>query len=598
MIISSRKSPRLSLRPGSFNSLDRGPKSSTSSRFNFNHLMVSPPPSPGLPALVPRHGKKPTPTRAPRRYMRVFCWMVGVVLILYYGSMRLQLESYRNPVGWAAYSGVEYEMVEESVLPDYPTPVVVTDQRGKVKWTVSIPPDHEFPLEPKQYAEICQQNTEVASRVSDLHAHLNRQHFRQGYYHVDKNFMDVAEAEAYGLLPGLKAKTTMKEDGSLVGINQDGLIDSGVCEKTLTFLMETSDASLGKTLMMIWTAYGLAQKERRQFFVDDSRWAYGKYTDYFKPPPIPACRPPPRHEMLPCPHQARHLVVSAATAAYTFGSSFKDEFENSKKMEVDRQKALFALARAGYQALFHLNHVDQKYVDERATALLEKTIRPPPEDENGMIIGVHVRHGDRHPFEYQYKDSYIPLDVYGKISRELVDSALRDSGKDGEKNQMAERHTIFVLASDDPDVYDSEEFSHAERAQELIRLASKKSSESAQQPASAIRKWVDENVGWEGGFFAGMFWSLGKPTSVPVTAIETPTTKLPPTDEALRLRQLVGRAYLLDIAVLGTASDRIICTVSSVGCKMLAVMMGWENAMEKKKWVNIDGDFSWTGVDW
>lgn len=105
-------------------------------------------------------------------------------------------------------------------------------------------------------------------------------------------------------------------------------------------------------------------------------------------------------------------------------------------------------------------------------------------------------------------------------------------------------------------------------------------------------------MGWEGGFFAGMFWSLGKPNSVPATAVEAPDTKLPPTEEALRLRELVGRAYLMDLAVLGRASDSIVCTVSSMGCKLLAVMMGWDNAIVMGKWVNIDGDFDWRGVSW
>lgn len=84
--------------------------------------------------------------------------------------------------------------------------------------------------------------------------------------------MDVAEAEAHGLLPGPKAKTTMKESASVIGEDQGGLIESNVCEKTMTFLLETHDAGLGKMLMMLWTAYGLAQKEGRQFFIDDSRW--------------------------------------------------------------------------------------------------------------------------------------------------------------------------------------------------------------------------------------------------------------------------------------------------------------------------------------
>lgn len=163
-------------------------------------------------------------------------------------------------------------MVGESELPDFPTPVVVTDRRGRAKWTVSIPPDHTFPLEPQQYLEICTQNMEVANHVADLHAHLHRPHGHYDYYHVDPNFMDVAEAEAHGLLPGPKAKTSMKGDGSLIGEKKDGLIESAVCEKTMTFLLETHDAGLGKMLMMLWSAYGLAQKEGRHFFIDDSRW--------------------------------------------------------------------------------------------------------------------------------------------------------------------------------------------------------------------------------------------------------------------------------------------------------------------------------------
>lgn len=303
--------------------------------------------------------------------------------------------------------------------------------------------------------------------------------------------------------------------------------------------------------------------------------------------------------MLPCPHHARHLVVSAVTAAQTFGGAFNEEFENPRKMEVYRQKPVFDLARQGYQALFRLNEADQKYVDERSLSLLDKTLRPPPEDQNGIIVGIHVRHGDRHPYEFQYRDSYVPLDRYAEKAQDLLHNAFNNSNGDGEVNAMAEAHSLFVVASDDPEVYESEEFSHASRAQEQIRLASNKVLESSKpSPAAAIRKFVEDSVGWEGGFFAGMFWSLGKPTSVPATAVEAPDTKLPPTEEALRLRELVGRAYLMDLAVLGRASDRVVCTVSSMGCKLLAVMMGWENAVVDGRWVNIDGDFEWRGVSW
>lgn len=205
--------------------------------------------------------------------MRAFFWLTGVLVIVYYGMSRIRAghTGFSN-VGWENNAGEQFEMVGDQDLPDFPTPVVVMDKKGRAKWTVSIPPDHPFPLEPKQYVDICSQNAEVASHVADLHTHSHKVHAAHyEYYYVDPYFMDVAEAENHGLLPGVKAKTTMKEDG-LVGETQDSLIESDVCEKSMTFLMETSDAGLGKTLLMLWTAYGLAEKEGREFFIDDSRW--------------------------------------------------------------------------------------------------------------------------------------------------------------------------------------------------------------------------------------------------------------------------------------------------------------------------------------
>lgn len=282
-----------------------------------------------------------------------------------------------------------------------------------------------------------------------------------------------------------------------------------------------------------------------------------------------------------------------------FGGAFNEAFEDPRKMEVYRQKPMFDFARWGFQDLFHLSDEDATYVTKRIFELEAKALLPAEERTNGTIIGVHVRHGDRHPYEFQYKDSYVPLDRFSNKARELMRQTFNNSGPNGGQNTVAVQHSVMVLASDDPDVYDSEEFSHAARAQEQIRLAAKQHIESP-KPAAAtgMRNFVDESVGWEGGFFSGMFWSLGKPSSVPATAAETPDTMLPPTQEALRLRELVGRAYLMDLAVLGQGTDKVVCTVSSMGCKLLAVMMGWEKAIDGGGFVNIDGDFDWRGVSW
>lgn len=339
--------------------------------------------------------------------------------------------------------------------------------------------------------------------------------------------------------------------------------------------------------------------------------AYGKYTTFFQPPPRPNCRPPPRHQMLPCPHYAQHLLVSAATTSSTFGGAFNEYYEDARKMEVYRQKPIFDLARAGYEALFHLASSDAQYVSSRISVLRARTVVPASIDasssntkENGTILGIHVRHGDRHPYEFQYRDSYVPLDRYTTQARNILLEKYNSSGPGGAENMAAEMKSLMLVASDDPDVYDADELSHALPAQERIRLASKTAVTSVSSAREAmhqngVRKFVDEAIGWEGGFFAGMFWSLGRPNLVPASASDAGlSSKLPPTEEAIRLRELVGRAYLLDLAVLGEASDSLVCTVSSMGCKLLAVMMGWDRAIVSKKWVNVDGDFEWRGVKW
>lgn len=66
-----------------------------------------------------------------------------------------------------------------------------------------------------------------------------------------------------------------------------------------------------------------------------------------------------------------------------------------------------------------------------------------------------------------------------------------------------------------------------------------------------------------------------------------------PTHEMRRLRGLIGRAYLLDLAVLGKG-DGVVCGVSSATCRVLGVMLGKE-AVEEGRWWNVDGEQGWAG---
>ncbi|KAI0385832.1 hypothetical protein F5Y04DRAFT_157882 [Hypomontagnella monticulosa] len=592
--------PRLNLRRAASYQHEKAPLSATSSRFNFNHLMFSPPPSPGLPALVPRPRKTSSGPR-PSRVLRVAGWLFGLALTIFIVRAVLKKDVQVPVVGWALDGREEYEMVGQYDLPDFPTPIAVTDRKGRSKWTVSIPPTYDFPLTTKEYSDICAKCREVAAHVRELHGHAKpSQQAQTNYYHEDPYFVDVGDAEKRGLLPGVEGKawkvTARAQSGHLVGDMTDGLVDKSVCKTSLTFVLESTDAGLGPTIMMLWMAYGLAQKEKRSFFIDDSRWAYGEYTTIFKAPPMPNCNAPPRHEMLPCPHNARHLVVSAATASETFGKSFNAEYENSHRSNVDRDRPMYELARAGYEALFRLNDEDQPYVERRVKQLRTLAKVSDGSHNDGMIVGVHIRHGDLHPLEYQYNGAYIPLNLYAQRSKEIIEEYHNSSMTLGGEDVVAKKHSFSIIASDDPDVYETEEFSSSLRAQEQIKLASKQHIQQLNPDKSVMHKFVDETFGWEGGFFATMFWNLGRSTLNNANGADEVQTPLRPSAETMRLRGLIGRAYALDLAVLGQASDAVICTMSAMGCRLLAVIMGWEKAMDDGKWVNIDGDFQWTAL--
>jgi hypothetical protein len=489
----------------------------------------------------------------------------------------------------------ETDMVSQKEPPDFPTPIVVTDNRGRAKWTVSIPPGSEFPLTMSQYADMCLKCRQVAERARHLRSHGHGLHQVSLGFGSDStdDFVDVQEAEKAGYLPGNE-----KKGGDLAGGGETG---KPVCKKSLTFVLESDDAGLGKTLMMLWIAYGLAEEEGRAFFIDDTRWAYGEFTGIFQQPPLPECSAPPSHEILPCPRHARHLVASAATMDEMFGSLTRGADPPSEAHDRALRKTQFRLARRGYEALSRLNKEDSTYVDTRVRELMAKRILPKSKGHGtGLAVGVHVRRGDRHPLEYQYRRSYMPLNLYSDTARERIEAKFNHSGPFGGEDKAAKEQSIVVLASDDPMVYESAELAGANQAQERIKLASKQTIQKVNPDKSVMRKFVDETFGWEGGFFAAMFWNLGGGASTARRAGSTApsggSTAL--SAETLRLRSLVGRAYMMDLTVLADASDVIVCTVSAVGCRLLAVMMGWESAMEEGNWVNIDGEYGWMGLEW
>ncbi|KAF9879977.1 hypothetical protein CkaCkLH20_02788 [Colletotrichum karsti] len=597
--------PRMNLRRSASHTgtskWEKVPLSATSSRFSFNHLLFSsPPPSPSLPALIPPPRKSPIHPR-PSRVLRYTFWAAFTVLLLYFATFPFRTIFGGMPtLNLPHLTGHDdFEMVGQDDLPDFPTPIVITDHSGSSKWTVSIPPSYDFPLSVKEYGDMCKKCNEVAARVRDMRhrTQIPDQNLLGHEAPNDPYFIDVSEAQKSGLLPGVADAWSSKgqgHDGDLVGENKDSLVEKPVCESSMTFIMETADAGIGHTIMQLWTFYGLAKRQGRAFFIDDSRWAYGKYTDIFQAPATPNCRPPPRHEMIPCPPRARHLVVTSETAKEMWAGSLSKPHSDFRAQDDEGLRELFDLAHEGYQALWYLNRDDATYVDKRVQEIKTKA-HTDSSSNNGAVVGVHVRHGDCHPLEYQYRGTYIPMEIIANAAQEVIDSKHNDT-RDGADAEIAKRQSFIVLASDDPTVYDSEDFKGSMRAQEQIRLASKQEVHKPTPDRHVMHRFEDEAFGWEGGFFAAMFWNLGLSSMSASNAATAKNKQLPPSAEALRLRSYVGRAYMMDLAVLAGSSDAVVCTVSAMGCRLLAVMMGWERAIESHHWINVDGPYGWTGL--
>lgn len=622
MIISP---PRINLRRAASYNYDKGPLSSTSSRFSFNHLVFSPPPSPGLPSLSPPPRKPPkgfTGFIRPRRVVRVVLSILAILIIFRGFSWLFENNPSPPPLQWAPEKRLSLELLENERKPRSPAAVTITDQSGRSKWTVSIPQTHEFPLAMGEYARLCAECRELSDKIREEHSRdhsLTSSYLEFGFGSPDSGFIEVRDAQKKGYIPRSeeRAQATTKE------------ASMPQCAKSLTVVLESADAGIGSTLMMLWTAYGLAQKEGRAFFVDDTRWAYGKYSDIFQSPPSPGCSAPPNHERIPCPRQARHLVVTKMTFQEVFSDLVLDQAGSDDPLAVSARKPAFALARKGHDALFHLNKDDAQYVDARVRDLLSKRIVPKTKGkQNGIAVGLHIRRGDRHPFEYQYRDSYTPLEKYTETAQSLI--ADRFSHSEGSADSAsAKEYSFLVVASDDPMVYENSEAMRGETkgsmypAQDRIRLASKQAIQKANpQDKSVMHKFAEEAFGWEGGFFSAMFWNLGMGSAAksnantnavnmakagsaaaalsdgmePKTSPANFAAPSLPSQETLRLRSLVGRAYMMDLAVLSDVSDAIVCTVSSVGCRLLAVMLGWDSAVERGNWVNIDGGYGWLGV--
>jgi hypothetical protein len=567
--------------------------------------MIIAPESTGLPLPSPGFIKRSRPRPRKIEFIQILSAVLGcsviLILVLCYQYER-QLST--------------FELVDSLRLPREPS-VVLESFRRKSTWTVWIPPESPFPLMPWQYAEICSQIEEI---TSDSYS-------KSSLFGSRPAFADVEAAIQSGLLPSNSIHSIkMPHTADFLDISQD---NRSICKSSLTFILESNDAGMGSSLLNLWLAQGIAKEENRAFFVDDTRWAYGNYSSYFRPPPDTGCRPAPATHRIPCSSSAAHRVISAATLLSSRSSMA------STPMYKQHQ-----LMRVGYETLFHL--ADEG--DALSLLKIKDQVLNETRARGGIAVGLHIRRGDVHPQEAIFQGDYIPLTRYVYQGQMMLDAQYR-----GDKSYLAyfsswishkarldvkrELKTgsgvsasRLLVASDDPLVFDSAELKDAARAQGRFRLATKADLEAMIAKAKSP---LDTLHGWDGGFYRSVFMSLGVPdhkTAVPpghavlagasVESYEhrrlaeaalhadaqsvrqngwTQIVSLePPSQEALAMRTLIGRGYVLDLAVLGQC-DAIICGISSSACRILGVMAGWSK-IQAGLWQNLDGHDGWIGI--
>ena len=400
-----------------------------SKKFGFHHLLNSPLPSPALPSIVPRHGKKPAP-RLIRRTLRIIYRLTTYIcgLLFTYWILSIIFREDGPPASFdpSSIDIGDYTSLQKDNLPQDFTPIVIKEPSKDPRWTVSMLANADFPLKPSQYADLCFKSDQVGKHLHALEGQNHRHGSSYSYYGINPNFIDVEEAERLGHLPGdqrdrHEPSSKSQSDNTRHKALEDGNSlnegrESSSCKRSMTFVLESTDAGLGKTLMGLWISYGLAKHEGRAFFIEDANWAYGKYGDFFKPPPRQPCDPPPMSHRLPFPHQANHLIISPSTYPWAFGHSFNLAFEQSHGHKSQHYSTTFGFARAGHDALFHLADPDAHYLSSRLSQI-ESDVR----SKGGTTVGLHVRRGDCRPWESQYSDSYIPLSTFINTAQNFID---------------------------------------------------------------------------------------------------------------------------------------------------------------------------------
>ncbi|KII93291.1 hypothetical protein PLICRDRAFT_26569 [Plicaturopsis crispa FD-325 SS-3] len=331
-----------------------------------------------------------------------------------------------------------------------------------------------------------------------------------------------------------------------------------VCKSTITYMLD-GHVGLLADLALMSQAASLARQQNRTFFVDDTYWNRGRWTDHFQdvrsrqPGPERGCRAPPPEELVACPRTARHWVVNSRTAKFHFGHPFSEEFEDPYKIGLNRLRPMYNGAYDSFTETIRPN---------AETAALIRSARDEFAAAYGEIpyISVHLRRGDRKAQSWKYWGKHVPIPDYVDALEDTFRRLLADKGS---------RSMIYV-ASDSPPAQ-SDFIASLPSSTSVYSLAA--SNKSDLNDLASPREYVQADF------------------------------DLLKEDERIKLT----RGMIVDFAMLSgfwawpgdVTPVATICTITSSVCRISAVGLGWETAFghvkdsgevdeEGKGWVEID----------
>ncbi|KAH9082280.1 hypothetical protein EDB83DRAFT_2503367 [Lactarius deliciosus] len=184
------------------------------------------------------------------------------------------------------------------------------------------------------------------------------------------------------------------------------------CSKTITYMLDGHVGLLADLALMAQAA-GLARQVGRTFFVDDTYWNRGKWTDHFQdvrmrqPGPEPECRAPPPEE----------LVVNSRTAKYHFGYAFMDEFEDPYGRQLNRLRGIFNQSRESLTQTIRPNAATVSLIHSARTELVSFLgLDSNHSARKDQYQSIHVRLGDRMGSSWEYHDKNVPIEEYASAS--------------------------------------------------------------------------------------------------------------------------------------------------------------------------------------